>query len=575
MTSPRERQYTRRDMISRTLLLGGGGALTALLAACGSAATTTTNPTATVAQAGGATAPTSAPGGSGGNVPATATAPTAVPPSATTGGTGTGKTIPELRVAVAALPEGMDPLEPSSNVFNRANYSCFDYLIRLDYANGGKLTPMLATAWQRIDDRTLEVTLRQGVKFQDGAPFTADDVVYTFNRIITNKDSKLGQANPNFFPFASVEKLDEYRVRFVGTGTDPIIERRLATPGAQIIHAKYHQQVGAAEFRLKPLATGPYRLTEFVIGERMTFEAHRDYWGGAPAAQKVTFRVIPEVATRIAAVTNGEVELITNVPPDQIAALQGCKNLVVKRKTLTNVHMLYYNGKTAPFDKPAIRQAINYAIDRKTLIDALWLGNAAQMHGLQFEGEDLYNANRPATAYDPEKAKALLKEGGYAGEQITYIAASPNYYTNEREVGEAIVGMWQQVGINGKLLLTELAQKTKAYSTAHVTTISATSFVGDPEGYLWQPLGPDGTQQKNGYWTPVGPFNQLGQELRSTLDGGKRTTNFQQMLDIFEAEAPGTVLYAPQEAYAMAANIDWEPYSYYYLDLRPYNFKIK
>jgi peptide/nickel transport system substrate-binding protein len=566
-----ERQYTRRDLLSRTLLCGGGGALTALLAACGSAATTTTSPAATVAQAGGATAPTATVTKSS-STPASTSAATAATPSV---GGSNGKTIAELRIAVAALPEGMDPLEPSSNVFNRVNYSCFDYLIRLDYANGGKLTPMLAMSWQRIDDRTLEVTLRQGVKFQDGAPFTADDVVYSFNRIITNKDPKLGQANPNFFPFASVEKLDDFRVRFVGTGTDPIIERRLATPGAQIIHAKYHQQVGAAEFRVKPLATGPYRLTELVVGERITFEANRDYWGGAPAAQKVTFRVVPEVATRIAAVTNGEVELITNVPPDQIAALQGRKNLVVKSKTLTNVHMLYYNGKMAPFDKPAIRQAVNYAIDRKTLIDALWLGNATQMHGLQFEGEDLYNANRPVTAYDPEKAKALLKEGGYAGEPITYVAASPNYYTNEREVGEAIMGMWQQVGINGKLLLTEQAQKTKAYSTAHVTTISATSFVGDPEGYVWQPLGPDGTQQKNGYWTPAGPFNQLGQEVRSTLDSGKRAASFQQMLDIFEKEAPGTILYAPQETYAMAANIGWEPYSYYYLDLRPYNFSIK
>jgi len=263
------------------------------------------------------------------------------------------------------------------------------------------------------------------------------------------------------------------------------------------------------------------------------------------------------------------------MPPDQIAPLQARKNLVVKSKTLTNVHMLYYNQKTAPFDKPAIRQAVNHAIDRQALIDGLWLGNAEAMRGLQFPGEELYKADRPLTPYDPERAKALLKEGGYAGEQIMYIAASPNYYTNEREVGEAIIGMWQQVGINGKLVLTELAQKAKAYATGHITTISATSFVGDPEGYVWQPLGPDGSQQKNGYWTPVGPFNQLGQEVRTTLDQQKRYASFQQMLDIFEQEAPGTVLYAPKETYAMQTNIGWEPYSYYSLDLRPYNFTVR
>lgn len=569
----RDRRYTRRDLLHGAFALGGGAALATFLVACGGATTPTTTANAT----GGASTTPAAPaaGGAASTPPSVAGGARATTSAATPSGvTNSGKTIPELRIAVAALPEGMDPLEASSNVFNRVNYSCFDYLVRLDYANGGKLAPMLATAWQRTDDRTLELTLRQGVKFQDGAPFTADDVVYSFNRIITNKDAKLAQANPSYFPFASVEKLDDYRVRIVGTGVDPILERRLATPGAQIIHAKYHQQVGAAEYRLKPLATGPYRLTELVIGERMAFEAHRDYWGGAPAAQKVTFRIIPEVATRSAAASNGEVELITNVPPDQIAPLQARKNLAVKSKTLTNVHMLYYNQKTAPFDKAAIRRAVNYAIDRQALIDGLWLGNAEAMRGLQFPGEELYNADRPLAAYDPERAKALLKEGGYGGEQITYIAASPNYYTNEREVGEAIIGMWQQVGINGKLVLTELAQKAKAYATAHVTTISATSFVGDPEGYVWQPLGPDGSQQKNGYWTPVGPFNQLGQEVRTTLDRQKRYASFQQMLDIFEQEAPGTVLYAPKEAYAMQTNIGWEPYSYYYLDLRPYNFTV-
>lgn len=230
----RDRRFTRRDLLHGAFALGGGAALATFLAACGGA----TTPTTTAPATGGATAaPVGAASGTRAATPATT-------PSGVANG---GKTIPELRIAVAALPKGMDPLEASSNVFNRVNYSCFDYLVRLDYANGGKLTPMLATAWQRTDDRTLELTLRQGVKFQDGAPFTADDVVYSFNRIITNKDAKLAQANPSYFPFASVEKLDDYRVRIVGTGVDPILERRLATPGAQIIHAKYHQQVGAAD----------------------------------------------------------------------------------------------------------------------------------------------------------------------------------------------------------------------------------------------------------------------------------------------------------------------------------------
>jgi len=593
---------TRRALLRRTLLAAGGAATAALLAACGEAATSAPATVAPTAAAPMAAAPTAAP--TVGSAPANTVAPasisvpaTAPAPSATTGAVATtgaaatsapaavvptmmsasnGKTIPELRVAVAAMPDGLDSLFGSSNVLNRANYSLYDYLIRVDYTKPTfTLAPMLATEWKRADDKTLDITLRSGATFQDGSPVTADDVVFTFQRIIANKDPKYGQANPDYFPLAGVTKIDDTHVRFTSIFVDPLFERRLATPGAQIISAKYFQQVGADAFATKPLGSGPYRVTEFVPGDHISYEAYKGYWGGAPAANKLTIRVVPEVASRIAAVTNGEVEIATNVPPDQVASLMARKNLTVKGRPLTNTHMLYFNQKTKPFDKPEIRQAMTYAIDRKTLVDAIWLGNAQMMHGLQFEGEDLYNANRPLTAYDPDKAKTLLKQGGYAGEEIQYIAATPNYYTNEREAGEAIIGMWKQAGINGKLNLVELAQKPKAIMTAHAYTISATSFIGDQEGYVWQPLGPNGSWQKNGYWTPKGPFNQLGTDIRMTLDRQKRYDGFQQMLDIFETEAPGTVLYQPKELYAVANTIEWEPYTYYYMDLRPYNFRVK
>jgi len=596
---------TRRTLLRRALLAAGGTTTAALLAACGEAATSapatvaaTVSPTVGSAPAptvASTAAPTTAPAATGAAapsiVPAASTAPAMMSAVATTGAAATsapaavvptmtsatnGKTIPELRVAVAAMPDGLDSLFGSSNVLNRANYSLYDYLIRVDYTKPTfTLAPMLATEWKRADDKTLDVTLRSGATFQDGSPVTADDVVFTFQRIIANKDPKYGQANPDYFPLAGVTRVDDTHVRFTSAFVDPLFERRLATPGAQIISAKYFQQVGADVFATKPLGSGPYRVTEFAPGDHISYEAYKGYWGGAPAANKLTIRVVPEVASRIAAVTNGEVEIATNVPPDQVASLMARKNLTVKGRPLTNTHMLYFNQKNKPFDKPEIRQAMTYAIDRKTLVDAIWLGNAQMMHGLQFEGEDLYNPNRPLTAYDPDKAKALLKQGGYAGEEIQYIAATPNYYTNEREAGEAIIGMWKQAGINGKLNLVELAQKPKAIMTGHAYTISATSFIGDQEGYVWQPLGPNGSWQKSGYWTPRGPFNQLGSDIRMTLDRQKRYDGFQQMLDIFEAEAPGTVLYQPKELYAVANTIEWEPYTYYYMDLRPYNFRVK
>jgi len=574
---------SRRALLRGTAGLAGAGALTALLAACGTATTPTTaaSAPATTVPASSAAA-SSAPAG-GAAAPTGTTAGAAVGASPTVGTSGTpaavnGKTIAELRVAVAALPDSMDPQESISNVGMRLHYFTYDTLIRRDFFDGNKLVPSLATEWKRTDDRTLELTLRRDVLWQDGTPFTAADVKYTFDRII-KKDPKLEVASPGYFPLDSVEALDDYRVRFVSTGTDPVLEQRFAGLGAQIIPAKYHASVGTDAFRTKPLGTGPYRMLEYIKDDRITFEAHDRYFGGAPAAKKVTVRLIPETAARMAAVINGEIDLATNVPPDQIASLKAKKDLVIAQVPLANMHVLRFNMKAAPLDNQSIRQALHLSIDRKALTEALWGGNAIHTRGFQFEGEPLYNAARPFTPFDLAQAKALLAQGNYAGQEIVYLANTPNYYTNEREAGEVIVDGWKQLGINARLELLEGAQKDAAFktNTRHVTPWSATSGTADPDGYLWRNWGPDNSQQKNGWWAAesAAKYNALGKEARSILDPKRRFDLYQQMLDQYESEAPGTVLYIPKESYALRSNIDWTPYPLYYMDLRNYNFKIK
>ncbi len=139
--------------------------------------------------------------------------------------------------------------------------------------------------------------------------------------------------------------------------------------------------------------------------------------------------------------------------------------------------------------------------------------------------------------------------------------------------------MWKQVGINAKLELIDGALQNKTFqeNTRQVTTWSATSGTGDPDGYLWRNWGPDNLQQKNGWWTPesAAKYNQLGMQARSILDKSQRFDLYQQMLTEFETEAPGTTLYIPKETYGLRSTIDWTPYPLYYMDLRAYNFKVK
>ncbi len=570
----------RRALLRGTIGLAGGGGLAALLAACGGNASPTAPAAATIAPTGGAASAAPVGAASGGGATATAPAPAASSAAApvASAAPASGKTLAELRVAVAAFPDSMDPQESISNVGMRIHYFTYDTLIRRDFLDNNKLVPSLATEWKRTDEKTLELTLRRDVVWQDGTPFTAADVKYTFDRII-GKDPKLEVASPGYFPLASVEALEDYRVRFVSSAVDPVLEKRFAGLGAQIIPAKYHQATGADAFRTKPLGTGPYRMTEFVKDERMVFEAHDKYFGGAPTAKKVTIRLIPETAARMAALINGEVDIVTNVPPDQIASLKTKKDVEVKQAPLANMHVLRFNMKVKPLDNKFIRQALTQAIDRRALTADLWGGNAVQPRGFQFEGEDLFNVARPYSPYDPAKVKALLSQGGYSGQEIIYLANTPNYYTNESEAAQAIVEMWKQNGITAKLELLEGVAKDKAYreNTKHVTPWSATSGTADPDGYLWRNWGPDNGQQKNGWWAveSAAKYNALGTEARSILDRQKRFDLYQQMLDQYDDEAPGTILYAPKESYGVRSNIDWNPYTLYYMDLRNYNFKVK
>ena len=174
-------------------------------------------------------------------------------------------------------------------------------------------------------------------------------------------------------------------------------------------------------------------------------------------------------------------------------------------------------------------------------------------------------------AYDPERAKELVAASGYDGALINY-ETEANYYTNGLQAGQAIVEMWKAVGINAEIRLRQPGE-TIPVEESMVANWSNSSILADPDGTLWRLWGEKSGVQKN-YWTAPEEFNRLGNEARTTLDKELRFTNYQQMLDIWEDEAPGTVLYIPVENYGVAKDVLWQPYPFYYSDFRAYNLSF-
>ena len=238
----------------------------------------------------------------------------------------------ELRVGVQNMAPWLDPGRDFSNVGSQFYFNAFDPLIGKDHAQAESVwQPGLATAWRRVSPTQMELTIRQGVKFHDGSTMTADDVVFSLDRIVNATFPPYTVRQRDTVPnLEKVEALDATTIRVTARRPEPLFETLLNTQQLMIVPKRYVQSLGAGgntadnaafeAFALKPVGTGPYRIVEFVPNQRLVYERFDEFWGERAPFHRVTIRRIPELSARITALKNDEVDLITNLPPDQIGA---------------------------------------------------------------------------------------------------------------------------------------------------------------------------------------------------------------------------------------------------------------
>ena len=492
---------------------------------------------------------------------------------------------PDLVVAVNGLPGSLESIEEMGNVAVRITYSMFDSLIRRDFlaneeGNASELIEGLAESWERIDDRTIELKLREGAKFHNGDEVTSDDVVFSLSAGRGHGHNPLiGAARRFMLTLSHVEPIDKYTVRIVSKEPDVLLEQRLAGYAMWIVNAREYMLKGKDAFARNPVGTGPYKMDEWVDGEYVRLASHDEYFGGMPEAKTITFQVVPEVSARIAGLVSGEYDIIVNVPPDQIPVLEGYGDVKVESVVLDNTHMLVFFDE-GPLDDKRVRQAMSLAIDRPLLREALWENKNYTPNSHQLPSYVMWIEDYPEFQYDPAKAKELLADAGYQGEEIVY-KLPLNYYLLSLEAAQAMQQMWQDVGLNVSLEPVEnWDQVNDANGTVHVRPWSNTHRMPDPLGSFVPQWGEDSWVQKNKQddarsWDAPAAFNELHKTIVASTDWDERQDVYRQALDIWMDEAPGTMLYNPLETYAMKAGIDWRPVSLYYMDFRPDVLKIE
>jgi len=482
---------------------------------------------------------------------------------------------PEITIGVQALPATFDPAVDYSNVSLRTFYSIYDYLVEYDYLGGdtpgmgSELIPSLVTAWTEIDELTTEFTLRDDVTFHDGSKLTANDVKYTVDRVIgPDADATLTSFTTSLFPgFASVEVIDDVTFRIITTAPKQGLVNTFAYGQFWVLPQAYLEEVGNEEFGRNPIGTGPYRFVEFVADDRLILDAYDGYWGSPAAFSKVTFRVIPEDATRIAALQSKELNIITNVPPDQMLQLANDSSLVTSSLPLANAHIYMFNTNHPNVANKLVRQGLNRGFDRKAIISTLWQGMADYMGSFQIPSwGDFYNPDRDAYAFDVDAAKALLEEGGYNGEEIVYSTLN-GYYVLGVEVAQVIVASWQALGVNARV---EVVDQWAPDETTMMITWSNDLLPNEPSHTFWRIWGADGIAQLYGFWTPQDArYNgEFGETLLTSSDQAARVAAYQSILDIWDDEAPAGILYNQHATYVEQAGTGWQPYTIYGMDLR-------
>ncbi len=485
---------------------------------------------------------------------------------------------PLLTVAVAGNPTGLEPAKELSNVGTRVTYSLFDTLIRRDFLSspdggGSALRPHLATAWERVSPTELIVTLRQGVKFHNGDELTSEDVAYTFREgRMWGEKPEIPEARAYFGVLAGCEAIDRYKVRFKTRVPDVLLEQRLASWCAWIVNKRHYSAVGIEGFARNPVGTGPFRFSRMSAKDHITFAAFDEYWMGRPNARGVVFKEVPELAARISGLVSGEFDLITNVPPDQLKVLGGYSDIEARSVVLANSHLLTFDSRGELTSDKRIRKALSLAVDRKRLVDTLWLGKAVVPAGHNYPEYGRMFLEGRSLPFDADRAKALLKEAGYKGQPITY-RTMPAYYTNALDAAQVIVEMWKAVGVDARLQVVESFNQMREKGQ-QVGNNSNSTRLPDPLGALWISWGPSSYFQRSKEFAEVDAFNAAGRALEQETDWAKRKAHFAAMHDAWEDACPGTILYQPFESYGVKKKVRWRPYSFYFMDLRNDNLSF-
>jgi peptide/nickel transport system substrate-binding protein len=424
-------------------------------------------------------------------------------------------------------------------------------------AHPGEYEPRLAVSWKRINPTTEEYTLRRGVTFSNGDPFTSADVRFTVDWIKNRANAS--EQTPYVRDIDRVETPDPYTVRFsskVPTAIPPGLQNPLF-----IVDAKYFQEKGNAYVAEHPVGTGAYVLREWKRDDQLVMDVNPKWWNGRPKVDHVVFKPIPEAGSRVAALRTGATDLITNVPPQYYIQIVGSQNTkLVSTRSLRQLFIAFNTLQPGPQQNKLVRQAINYAVDVPAIVKNVLGGRGYELSSPIPPNYFGYDASVPGYKHDAVKAKALLAKAGYPdGKGIALAVNAPiGRYNRDREVAEAVAGQLQAVGIQATVKVQEWVTYSNLIGRRGLTPLYELGWnqpSADADGVITSLFTTNAPLST--YSNPE--IDRLADDARGELDSAKRKALYKKIATILNDDAAWIVLFQYEDLYATSKRLHWQP----------------